>query len=221
MLKLVTYHEITSTENSKQIESLISSKTYPESLSNKRKIEQHVSRASSPKRSKFDDVDKENPNKSKPFLRKRVSNNREPLSSIQNTNVTLRKASLVEDAAKENSFSSSNLHLLIIEDYEPRVSLECCLNLINLTQKTQSLNDNKLTKDTNKKNELILLITNASMNDYIMRILERKLKSTVNADQEKSLYDIHSNEHRDTFEIISAIWKWVYFKSSRTNFNHY
>jgi len=45
-----------------------------------------------------------------------------------------------------------------------------------------------------------------------MRILERKLKSTVNADQEKSLYDIHSNEHRDTFEIISAIWNNFYHR---------
>ena len=72
-----------------------------------------------------------------------------------------------------------------------------------------SLNDNKLTEDENKRNELILLITNASFNEYIIRTIERKLKSIPNTHhfidgQENFIY-----ETTDDFENLLAIWKYV------------
>jgi len=218
ILQLISYHDKTSSINTNQIETITRYTKEPEPLSAKRKIGQYISKPSSSKRLKFDDVAKENIIQSKPVLRSKLSTKREPLSNIQNNSQTLKQTTCFENALKTNSSSSSDLYLMIIGDYAPRISLECCVKLIKLTQMTQmtSLNDNKLTEDKDKRNELIMLITNSSLNEYILKTIERKLESIKNIGnfsngQERSIYDVDSNESKEVFENLLAIWKYGLF----------
>ena len=148
---------------------------------------------------------------SKPVLRER--SRREPFSSLDNVPKTSKTTAQETSVPIKSESSIANIQL---GDYEPRISLDCCLKMISLTQITSNksfLNDWKMINNEQIKKDLITLITCSKFNEFIFKIIEKKLKIILNNEQ---LYDIQSKESNEQFQVLLQIWRLVFFELNYT-----
>lgn len=212
--KLVECYDSTYNSNSLDLENLVSGKLANTTSAAKRKLfnGNHSNAENQPATSKklrLNEENKENKQNLKTSQRGKATK-REPLAEITNEPSVKPSTSHQAPQTSENkkpSLSSANIQL---DNYEPRMSFEAILKLISLTQITttnQYLIDIKLTRDAQIRSQLINLITNAAFNEYVIRIVESKLRNICENKSNKSLYDIHSTEQKELFEMLAVIWK--------------
>jgi len=182
IVKVLAHNELATSLISTEIEELMS---LSDSKSNvKRKLTpEPTTSAKSNKLKKFKFIpaisenDKENemPKSSSQYsIREGTKTKREPLANLTNKPLPLVERAIAETPTVVQ-FSLTNIQF----DYVPRITNSCCVKMIQICQCSSErgfLNDLKLFKNESVRSALIRLIINPKFFDYVIKIIEKKLK---------------------------------------------
>lgn len=210
---LVTYYNILKENNSLEIEKYIKSNSNSRTSNTKRKLFDETIKSGSSKKAKYDDTE----NKPKTTCVRETRSTaklRKPLKALDiNTN---NSEPVLENQQSSNSIKINNnisFANIQIKQYEPRMSLDCCLNLLALTQVSNQsyFKDLKITQiDLNAKERLLSLITNTHFYEYLVKIIEKKLEFISKVDLNnniENILDMKFKEPAEIFNTLKLIWK--------------
>ena len=223
--KILEHYENASSLISNEIEDLISYVRQPKSSGLKRKLlpiqnnnfdaDKRVgSLRSTLKRLKpnknIDQTEKENVIKPSDSQQS-IQSKREPFANISNVN-KVAEAKKVEPVSQNlGNFSFANIQF----DYVPRISYSCCAKMLQLVQVSNpngSTNVTELFTNVKIGSSIIAMITNPKLYDYIIKIIDKKLKTLLVATAKDFLhmtlntYDPEGMNSEQVFKFLSKIW---------------
>ena len=215
IVKVLEHNELATSLISTEIEELMSLTDVKSNVKRKLTPEPTTSAKSNSKLKKFKFIpsisenDKENemPKSSSQYsIREGTKTKREPLANLTN-----RPLPLVERAMTETptvvQFSLTNIQF----DYVPRITNSCCVKMIQICQCSSErgfLSDLKLFKNESVRSALIRLIINPKFFDYVIKIIEKKLKMLLLSCVDKSqIYDPETTQKSQVFDFLSDLWE--------------
>jgi len=202
---MLDHYNVTSGLISDEIKQLMTNKSpVAASSSATLKRKNASSHKSAPKKSKSN---KENPVPSPPRTATHP-NQRVPFANLLNVSspkpTIEQKASANATALQAEPIYQTNKSYMNIQfNYTPRLSYTCCTKMLQVLHCSESVELTQQSFDTD--DSLIGLIINPSFVDYVIKNVERKLKSLQQV-ADSDVYDPESFESEEIFSFLSETW---------------